>query len=249
MPKSSTNHYPSRRQFCQAAVAAAMTSAVIPTSILGDEKSSTHNDSTPPESAPANPDEAIQRLLEGNRRFAEAKASHPHESKDWRSSIEGAQHPWAVILGCADSRVCPELLFDQGLGDLFVIRVAGNIVDVDVAASIEYAVHHLHTKLVMVLGHSNCGAVTATLDHLTDSATEPEDIVSLLYRIEPALEGLAEDLPREERISVAVERNVRFSTQRLTQIPDLRKSMKREELRIVGGVYDMHTGKVALLKP
>ena len=166
-----------------------------------------------------------------------------------RTSLEEAQHPWAVILGCADSRVCPELLFDQGLGDLFVIRVAGNIVDVDVAASIEYAVHHLHTMLVVVLGHSNCGAVTATLDHLTDSAAEPDDIVSLLYRIEPALEGVPEDLPRDKQISCAVRQNVLFSVQRLTQIPDLRRSIKRDNLRIVGAVYDMHSGKVSLLQP
>jgi carbonic anhydrase len=193
------------------------------------------------------PDQALKRLMEGNARFADGHPRHPHETADWRLSLERGQHPYAVVLGCADSRVCPELVFDQGFGDLFVIRVAGNIVDVDVTASIEYAVDHLASKLVVVLGHSNCGAVTATLDHLTDSAGEPDEIVSLLYRIEPALVGLSENLPREELISQAVRKNVQFAVQRLSQVPDLRKNMRRNNLKIVGAVYNMHTGRVELL--
>ncbi len=109
-------------------------------------------------------DAALAKLVEGNRRYMRHKAQHPDESLARRKELEGAQHPFAVILGCADSRVSPELLFDQGLGDLFVIRVAGNIVDDAILGSIEYAVEHLGTKLILVLGHEKCGAVTAAVE-------------------------------------------------------------------------------------
>ncbi len=234
----------SRRQFCGLMTAAAA-AALLPKAARGAE--STVGTSADHQEVAIDPDQALKRLLEGNQRFADGRPRHPHETADWRLSLERGQHPFAVILGCADSRVCPELVFDQGFGDLFVIRVAGNIVDVDVTASIEYAVDHLASKLVVVLGHSNCGAVTATLDHLTDSASEPDEIVSLLYRIEPALAGLPQDLPREELISQAVRKNVQFAVQRLSQVPDLRKNIKRNNLKIVGTVYNMHTGRVELL--
>lgn len=248
MSESPYDRCPSRRQFCRAAVTAAVTAVTAPRLVLGGEQSKDHG---PDHAAahPFSPEKAIERLLEGNRRFVKGKADHPHESKDWRLSLEGGQHPFAVIVGCADSRVCPELVFDQGLGDLFVIRVAGNIVDVDVTASVEYAVDHLDTRLVVVLGHSNCGAVTAALDHLSESAGEPDEIVSLLYRIEPALVNLPQNLSRDNRIAVAVERNVRFAVRRLSAVPDLMKSMRSHKLRIVGAVYDMHTGKVKLVNP
>ena len=193
-------------------------------------------------------EEARKRLAEGNQRFVERRSKHPHQTLDWRVELEAGQHPFAVILGCADSRVPPELLFDQGFGDLFVVRVAGNIVDTDVRGSVEYAVDHLGTPLVLVLGHTRCGAVTAALDHATDSPTEPDEIVSLLYRIEPALKGLSEINDRETRVNEAVKRNVQLAVQRLAQTPDLMRSQKAGKLKIMGGVYDMHTGKIEFLK-
>jgi len=193
------------------------------------------------------PGAAIQRLMEGNKRFVEQKSKHPHEAVDWRSELESGQHPFAVILGCADSRVPPELLFDQGLGDLFVVRVAGNIVDTDVRGSIEYAVDHLGTQLVVVLGHSRCGAVTAALEHATDSPSEPEEIVSLLYRIEPAIRGLSETMDPEARMHEAVKRNVQLAVKRLSETPDLMRAVKAGKLKIVGGLYDLHTCKVEFL--
>jgi carbonic anhydrase len=111
--------------------------------------------------AEVTPAQALDRLREGNRRFATAHAAHPHAGVAWARQLASGQHPFAVVLTCSDSRVAPELLFDQGLGDLFVVRVAGNVVDPDVIGSIEYAVDHLHTQLVIVMGHENCGAVTA----------------------------------------------------------------------------------------
>ena len=191
---------------------------------------------------------AMKRLQEGNARFVADKPQHPHEASNWRRELEKGQHPFAVVLGCSDSRVSPELLFDQGLGDLFVIRIAGNIVDTDVIGSVEYAVDHLDTRLIVVLGHSNCGAVTATIDHLSDTDGEPAEVVSLLYRIEPAIVGIPDDLPRQKQIDLAVTRNVDLAVRRLSRVPDLHQSLKTGDVKIVGAVYDMHTGKVKLLE-
>src|SRR4051795_13565486 len=131
----------------------------------------------PARSLPA--DRALARLLEGNGRYARHKEQHPDETLARRKELETGQHPFAVILSCADSRVPPELVFDQGLGDLFVIRVAGNIADDDVLGSIEYAVEHLHTKLILVLGHEKCGAVSAAVEGNHD----PGHLESLLSAI------------------------------------------------------------------
>lgn len=191
--------------------------------------------------------QALTRLQEGNARFAAGKPQHPHEASAWRRTLEKGQHPFAVILGCSDSRVPPELIFDQGLGDLFVVRVAGNIVDTDVIATVEYAIDHLDTQLIVVMGHSNCGAVTATLDHLADADGEPAEVVSLLYRIEPAFMGIPKDLPRQQRIDQAVNRNVELSVRRLSRVPDLRRGVVAGKIKIVGAVYHMHTGKVEIL--
>ncbi|HID22608.1 MAG TPA: carbonic anhydrase [Planctomycetaceae bacterium] len=193
-------------------------------------------------------EEALKRLEEGNARFVADTPQHPHEARPWRSRLEKGQQPFAVILGCSDSRVPPELVFDQRFGDLFVVRVAGNVVDTDVTASIEYAVDHLGTRLILVLGHSHCGAVTAALDLLGDPDGEPAEIVSLLYRMEPAVMGLPKQLTREQRIEQAVSRNVQRSVQRLSRVPDLRRKMKAGTIRIVGAVFDMHTGQVELVK-
>lgn len=192
--------------------------------------------------------EALQRLRDGNARFVAGKPKHPHETSDWRHQLEKEQHPFAVVLGCSDSRVPPELLFDQGFGDLFVVRVAGNVVDTDVTASVEYAIDHLDTQLIVVMGHTNCGAITATLDHLTNAEGEPAEVVSLLYRIEPSTIGIPNDLPRSERINIAVKRNVQLAVRRLARVPDLRRSISSGKIKIVGAVYDMHTGKINIFE-
>lgn len=193
-------------------------------------------------------DKALERLVEGNQRFVDEESIHPHENIGWRRALESAQHPFAVVLACSDSRVTPELVFDQGFGDLFVVRVAGNVVDTDVTASIEYAAYHLDTHLIVVMGHSGCGAVTATLDHLTDPG-EPAEVVSLLFQIEPAVTSVPEDLPREQRLALAVKRNVDLAVRRLSFVPHLRKAVQDGHIKIVGAIYDMHTGKVKFLKP
>lgn len=194
-------------------------------------------------------DTALGLLLEGNQRFQSGKPRHPHETADWRQLLESGQHPFVATLSCSDSRVPPELIFDQGFGDLFVVRVAGNVVDTDVTASIEYATDHLEASLVLVLGHTGCGAVTAAHDHLTDEGEEPSEILSLLYRIEPAVIGLPVDATRDARIAEAIERNVSLAVRRLSRVPDLRRRIKAKQIRIVGALYDMHTGAVRVLTP
>lgn len=129
---------------------------------------------------------ALQQLKDGNERYTFDHVEHPHEGAQRRVDLSIAQHPFAVILGCGDSRVVPELIFDQGVGDLFVLRIAGNIADDAVIASIEYAIEHLGTRLIVVLGHEKCGAVTAALNHETSDGK----INSLLGYIEPAIQSV-----------------------------------------------------------
>lgn len=190
---------------------------------------------------------ALRRLAEGNQRFVDGQPRHPHEARSWRQGLEKGQKPFAVVLGCSDSRVPPELIFDQGFGDLFIIRVAGNVLDEDGIASIEYAVEHLGSRLIVVLGHSSCGAVTAAWDHLQDPGEEPAEVVALMTRIEPALVGIAKDLDREKQLAQAVKQNVDSMVRRLSRVPDVRKVLKHGDLAIAGAVYDIHTGKVQFL--
>jgi carbonic anhydrase len=158
--------------------------------------------------------------------------------------LEGGQHPFATILGCADSRVSPELVFDHGLGDLFVIRVAGNVVAEDEAGSIEYGIAHLDVPLLMVLGHEGCGAVTAAL-HATDH--EPAELQTLISRIRPALEDIPAELPEEEQVRLGVEANVRQSVRQLQTIADRVGRPHADRVLIVGAIYDLETGRVRLL--
>ena len=202
---------------------------------------------TAEEPAPKNADEALARLLRGNERFVAGSLLANHQSADWRKGLVGDQHPFATILSCSDSRVPPELLFDAGFGDLFVNRVAGNIVDTDNLGSIEYAVDHLHTPLVLVMGHEGCGAVTAALGSESEQTKEAKEIQTLLSHILPALKGIDPKLSMKERIALGVEANVRRSVQMLQNSSDLKEKIEGGNLRIVGGVYELETGKVRLL--
>jgi carbonic anhydrase len=189
----------------------------------------------------------LEQLLEGNRRFAAGKPLHQHTSLAWRAQIAKEQKPFATILGCADSRVAPELIFDQGLGDLFVVRVAGNVVNTDVNGSLEYAALHLHTRLIVVLGHEQCGAVSAVVAAAEES-TEPPGLQKLLQRIRPALKGINPQLPKEKRIAAAVEANVRWSMTQLATIPEHNKALAEGKVALVGAVYELETGKVRVLE-
>lgn len=193
---------------------------------------------------PKDCEEAMARLLDGNKRFISGELHHPHTAMDWRKRLVGGQNPFVTIIGCADSRVPPELLFDQGFGDLFVIRVAGNVIDTDVAGSVEYGVDHLATKLVVVMGHEGCGAVTAALQKLEDIEKEPNEIQALVGKIKPAVRKFDAGVSFKERLKTSVEDNVRHSVKLLKAIPDLAKAEKESRTKIVGTVYEIETGRV-----
>lgn len=196
------------------------------------------------ETGPATPDEALEMLIAGNLRFTAGKPKHRHESANWRASLTRSQHPFATILTCADSRVPVELLFDQGFGDIFVIRVAGNMASPDTDGSIAYAVHHLHTKVLLVMGHESCGAVTAALKYDELKGKEPKTIMDLLDFITPALKDIDRTRPQAEQVFEGVKANVRLSIANLRRDPALAEAEKKGELHIVGGVYEISTGKM-----
>jgi carbonic anhydrase len=180
---------------------------------------------------PASGEEALAWLLAGNHRFWDGHPRENHESMRRVAMLSEGQHPFAIVLGCADSRVSPELVFDHGLGDLFVIRVAGNVVAEDEAGSIEYALEHLDVPLLVVLGHENCGAVTAALGAHDE---EPSELVELLRRILPAIEGIDGSLPLEQRVRLGVEANVRQSVAQLRAIQERLVHAAQERALIVG---------------
>jgi carbonic anhydrase len=202
------------------------------------------------EGRPANGREALQRLLEGNERFAAGNPTHTHSSVEWRSSLVPGQHPFATILGCSDSRVPPELVFDQGFGDLFIIRVAGNVIGDDEIGSLEYGVEHLETQLIVVMGHEGCGAVTAALAAKEERGMELAGIQRLLKAIDPALADLDTSLSKEEMLLRAVEANVSWSVEQIGRLPEM-EGVSEDEVRdvlVVGAVYEMATGKVRLIE-
>lgn len=202
----------------------------------------------PAEPFPANADAALKRLLEGNRRFVSGTMRHQHQSRDWRRSLTTHQKPFATILSCSDSRVPVEMIFDQGFGDLFVIRVAGNVVAADVVGSIEYAVLHLETPLLLILGHEGCGAVTAALAAMAGAVGEPVSIQKLVALIEPGLKGLDPKLDAAGRLRAAVEANVRWGLRQLSEHPDGKKALEAKRVALQGAVYELESGAVRLVK-
>ncbi len=190
---------------------------------------------------------ALLQLKQGNARFVSGKLRHAHQAAAWRKHLKAGQHPFATILACADSRVPPELVFDQGFGDLFVIRVAGNIVSLDVLGSLQYAMQHLHTPLIVVMGHESCGAVTAAVDALEGRGTEPRFIAALVAAIEPGLTDLPAKLTGAKRVHRAVEANVRWSMRQLAALSERKLPDGQTKPVLVGAVYDIDKGKVRFL--
>ncbi|WP_419184748.1 carbonic anhydrase [Botrimarina mediterranea] len=191
--------------------------------------------------------QAIAELEQGNRRCVDGKSAHGHDAGRWRERFLVKQKPFAIVLGCSDSRVAPELLFDQGFGDLFVIRVAGNIVDDDVVGSIQYAVEHLDNKLIVVLGHQNCGAVTAALSSPDQARSEPQELSRLLDRIRLAIALVDREHESTQRLAEAVEANARASVKQLRNVPSIAKAIKEKGVEVVGAVYHIDSGKTTFL--
>jgi|SRR4051812_2532409 carbonic anhydrase len=196
---------------------------------------------------PATADEALARLMAGNDRFVGGEARFPTVQKEILANLARAQRPYATILGCSDSRVPPELLFDAGFGELFIVRVAGNVISPEVMGSLQYAGVHLHTPLFVILGHEGCGAVGAALAALNGGALEPTRIALLLDNIIPALRDLPADPVPEARMRAAVEANVRWSMHQVFDTPEGRARLEEGHMKLVGAVYELETGRVRLL--
>lgn len=180
------------------------------------------------------PQEALQRLLEGNQRYVHDQLTHPDRTPFRREEIKKGQNPFATILGCSDSRVSPEIIFDQGLGDLFIVRVAGNVIDSVGQDSIDYSIRYLGSTLVLVMGHESCGAVTAVFDGKTGDI---EDIARL---IKPAIKN-AKD------IEFAIKANVRWTVDQLKKNAFIKKLINEKKINVVGAYYHLGEGNVELL--
>jgi carbonic anhydrase len=192
------------------------------------------------------PDEALKLLVAGNARYV-ANEPQQRDFSAGRASRSLGQAPFAAILGCADSRVAPELAFDQNPGDLFVVRVAGNFVTPDGLGSLEYGAAVLGTKLIMVLGHSSCGAVNATVAALQKGNTLPGHIAGLVRAMKPGIEPTLKK-PGADLEQRAVIANVRYNVEKLkTAKPILAEMVAKGQLRVVGGVYDLATGRVSVV--
>lgn len=195
-------------------------------------------------------DSALRELVDGNKRYVDGKSKSAQMSDAHRrAELAKGQKPYAIVLACSDSRVPPEIIFDKGLGELFVVRVAGNIPDPVVLGSIEYAAEHLKSPLVVVLGHERCGAVTATVD----AKGKPQgNIGTLVSAITPAVAEAKKTCPSQEKsdlVECAASANVKNSEMQLTKkSPVLKHLVEKGELKILGAIYDLDDGQVTFLK-
>lgn len=186
-------------------------------------------------------DEALKRIMEGNTRYVKDKLIHPDRTSDRREAVSSKQYPIATIVGCSDSRVAPEIIFDQGIGDIFVVRVAGNVVGEIELNSIDYAADILHAPLIIVLGHENCGAVSAVIE---GKATD--DIAAIAHLIQPAFEIAKQE--EGNLLENTVKENVRLVVRYLEQTPILKSLIEKGQVKIVGAYYHLNTGEVKILK-
>ena len=191
---------------------------------------------------------ALARLKAGNTRFINGKARFPTVQKEILAKLAKGQHPYATILGCSDSRVPPELLFDAGFGELFVVRVAGNVLGPSILGTLQYAGRHLNTPLFIVLGHEGCGAVDAALDAKRSGKSEASRFGALLDNIVPALDGLDLELGTPAmQLHSAIEANVRYTVRQLAETPEGKARLEDGDVKLVGAVYDMVSGRVRFL--
>lgn len=187
------------------------------------------------------PDDALQKLMEGNQRFVQHQPQYPDQSAARLREVAQVQHPFATVLSCADSRVPAEIIFDQGIGDIFDVRIAGNISTPESLGSIEYAVALLDTPVLMVLGHERCGAVTAAVQN----ESLPGEIGSFVKAILPAVERVKDKAG--DTVDNAVTANVQYQIEQLKRSPLLTERLQSGKLKIVGGRYDLDTGTVTMI--
>ena len=193
-------------------------------------------------------DDALQRLKAGNARFVAGTARFTTVQKEVLAELTKGQNPYATILSCSDSRVPPELIFDAGLGELFIIRVAGNVLSPEIAGSLQYAGRHLQTLLFVVLGHTNCGAVAAAVEARLRGTRQHSRIQLLVECILPGLEDLDPQLTSEAMLAQAVEANVRWTMRQVLQTPEGQERQAEGRVKLVGAIYEIETGRVRFLE-
>ncbi|MEH2398770.1 carbonic anhydrase [Nostoc sp.] len=220
-------------KFGAGAIATGVLTAGLGSNLLAAEKKPVEEDITP--------DKALQELLDGNERFAKRKRRNPDQTYSRLVEVAKGQKPFASILGCADSRVPSEIVFDQGLGDLFVCRIAGNIATTQQIGSLEFGSLVLGTKVIMVVGHKRCGAVQAAIK----GAPVPGQIGSLLEAIKPSVES-SKDQPGD-KVENACKANVLAQVKKLKSSSVLSELIKGDKLKIVGGYYDLDTGEISIV--
>ena len=196
---------------------------------------------------PCTADDALARLVDGNERFVRGEARFPTVQKEILAELAKGQRPYATILGCSDSRVPPELVFDAGFGELFIVRVAGNVISPEIMGTFQYAAVHLGTPLFVVLGHEGCGAVHAALAVKHQGARERTRIALLLENILPGLPDFDSQLAPQDRLDAAVEANVRWSMRQVLDTPEGKARVAEGVMQLVGAVYELNTGRVRFL--
>lgn len=234
----------SRRAFLGSGIAVAggvLTAGALPAGAQGSTRDA--------DAAPADGAAALRRLQAGNKRFVAGRSKSLGKWNARRAELAEGQAPFAIILGCADSRVPPEIVFDEGLGDLFVVRVAGNTAAAPIViGTIEYAATILDSVLLMVLGHDDCGAVKAAVDVATKGKVLPGDLPSVAQPILPAVEAVRAQ-PADTVVDAAIQENVRRAVSGLGAVPLLADRVSANKLTIVGAEYRLKSGKVDLIKP
>jgi len=190
--------------------------------------------------------EGLRRLIEGNERFMRGHARFPTVCKETLADLARGQQPYATILGCSDSRVPPELIFDADFGELFIVRVAGNVISPEVIGSLQYAGAHLRTPLFIVLGHEGCGAVQAALEFKHHRVKQRSRIQLLVENIVPGLPDSDRRLPKDKLVADAIEANVRWSIHQLLETPE-GKNAVRKGAQLVGAIYEIASGRVRFL--
>lgn len=183
---------------------------------------------------------ALAALVRGNQRWYSSHAEHPHADRTVRASLTKGQHPFVTVLGCMDSRVPPELIFDQGLGDMFTLRTAGQVLDEAVLGSVSYGIVELGIPLIVVLGHQKCGAVTAAVEAVEKNHRPAGHLATLVEKIRPAVEQTS----GTDHLGAAINANIRMEVDALTRDSDVAPYVRSGKVKIVGARYDLTTGKV-----
>ena len=217
---------------------------LIAVSLVGGSQFARAADPAHPEQPTVAPAEAIAKLKEGNARNTSGNMQHPGQTTERRAELTKSQHPFAIILSCSDSRVPPEIVFDQGLGDLFIVRVAGNVLNDEGLGSIEYGVEILGARLIVVLGHQSCGAVDAAMKTVAAKGKAPGHIQSLVTAIKPVIDST----PKGD-LDTTIKANVKHVVDALrSSTPILKARVESGDVQVMGGYYTLDTGAVTFLE-